>query len=449
MSKPRVPPYSIESEQAILAGLLIDNATWHRVSDLIAEAHFYREEHRYIYRHIRQLLEQGRPATPLAVANALDAMGEVDKAGGIDYLHELAGEAASADGIRELAETVAEKYLLRQLLTVADEIAADALNPHGRHPDELFVAAETRIADLAASQRRQRSDLCHINPLLAREVECMMDQRDRESESNLIGFSSGFADLDKMTLGFQGGDLILVAGRPAMGKTSFALNLARHFELAENRPVLIFSMEGESEYLTQRMLSCAGKIDTQMLRRGKLSDEEWSRVASALGALHEVSIYNHESEVLSYQQLRSVTKSVHRQYGGGPMLIVVDFIQLMASRHAGAQRAEELFDVCRALKALAKELDVTIVALSELPGTVEQRADKRPMLCDLMDCGPVEQVADLILMLYRDEYYHADSPEQGTVELIIAKQRNGPTGKVRLAFNAERGQFDDISKLKS
>ena len=171
--------------------------------------------------------------------------------------------------------------------------------------------------------------------------------------------------------------------------------------------------------------------------------------ASALGALHEVSIYNHESEVLSYQQLRSVTKSVHHQYGGGPMLIVVDFIQLMASRHAGAQRAEELFDVCRALKALAKELDVTIVALSELPGTVEQRADKRPMLCDLMDCGPVEYVADLILMLYRDEYYHADSPEQGTVELIIAKQRNGPTGKVRLAFNAERGQFDDISKLKS
>lgn len=445
MSEPRVPPHSVETEQAVLGGLLIDNAAWHRVSDLIAETNFYREEHQTIYCHIKLLLEHGRPATINSVANALDAAGEIAKTGGIKYLRELAGNAPPNDGIRDLAGTVAEKFMLRQLLAVADEIATDALNPKGRHPEELVVAAETKIAEFANSSYQQWSDVCHINPLLCREIERIQDQHDRKSESSVIGVPSGFTDLDKMTLGFSPGDLIIIAGRPAMGKTALSLNIARHVGIVEGRPVLFFSMDGSDGDLIQQLIACVGQVDAQQLRSGKLGEKDWSRISYALGMLHEVPIYISETEGLSSDQLRSVTNRFCRGFGGIPSLIVVDFIQLMATHRPRTGQAEEMFKICYSLKALAKELGVPIIALSQLPGTVEQRINKHPMLSDLMDCGPVEQIADLILLLYRGEYYHADSTDQGLVELIIGKHRNGPTGTVRLAYNPRQVRFDNLN----
>jgi replicative DNA helicase len=248
-----------------------------------------------------------------------------------------------------------------------------------------------------------------------------------------------------MTLGFRPGDLIILAGRPAMGKTALVLNIARHVGIVEGKPVLIFSMDSSDGDLIQQMIACVGQVDARQLRCGKLDEKEWSHVSYALGMLHEAPIYISESEGLSSDQLRSVTNRFCRRYGGVPSLIVVDFIQLMSTRQARAGQAENMFKICHSLKALAKELGVPIIALSQLPGTVEQRIDKRPMLADLMDCGPVEQVADLILMLYRDEYYRADSLDHGSVELIIGKQRNGPTGTVRLAYNPEQVRFNDIN----
>ena len=444
MSEPRVPPHSVEAEQAVLGGLLIDNAAWNRVSDLIAETDFYREEHRIIYRHIKHYLEHGKPATTNTVANALDAAGEIDDADGFNYLRELVSNASHTDAIQELAWTIAEKFMLRQLLSVTDEIVADALKPEGRHPEDLFAAAEVRIADAAKCACGHGNDVCHINPLLTREIERIQDRHDQESESKVTGVPSGFDDLDKMTLGFRRGDLIILAGRPAMGKTALALNIARHVGIVAGMPVLIFSMDGGNGDLIQQMIACVGQIAALQLRCGKLSEKEWSHISYALGMLHEAPIYVSESDGLSADQLRSVTKRFCLQYGGVPGLIVVDFIQLMATRYPSAKPDEAMFEICRSLKALAKELDVPILALSQLPGMVEQRPDKHPMLSDLMDCGPVEQVADLILMLYRDEYYHVDSVEQGTVELAIGKQRNGPTGTVRLAFNPEYFRLDNV-----
>lgn len=447
MTGTRVDTHAVAAEQALLGRLLIDNTAWHQVGDLIAESNFYQEEHRTIYQKIKHFLERDRPATINTVANALAVESEIDQAGGFEYLRALASNAPSTGGIRELAETVVEKFMLRQLLGVADEIAADALNPEDRHSEELFLAAEARIAELAKFSHRQWCDVCHINPLLSREIERIQDQHDRETESSVIGVPSGLTDLDKMTLGFRGGDLIIVAGRPAMGKTAFALNIARHVSIVASMPVLIFSMDCGAGDLVQRMIASVGQIDALQLRCGKLGDKEWSRVSYALGMLHEAPIYISESEGLSSAQVNSVTTRFCRQYGGLPSLIVVDFIQLMATRDTKTKKAEDPFEICLSLKTLAKELGIPIIALSQLPGTVEQRPDKQPMLSDLMNCGPVEQVADVILMLYRDEYYRVDSPLQGTIELIIAKQRNGPTGTVRLAYNPAHIRMDNLPLL--
>lgn len=434
MLEPRIHPHSLEAEQAILGGLLIDNSAWHRVSDRIAENDFYLDEHRCIYRHIKQLLERGSTATVNNIAGTLDAASEIDRVGGLSYLKKLTGSAPSTDGIRELAAIIVEKSLLRQLLTAADQIAADALNPDGRLPDDLIAAAEVRIADLGESCCRRQDNLCHINSLMTRELERIQELHDREIKSELIGVPSGFTALDEMTQGFRRGDLIVLAGRPAMGKTALALNIARHVSLVAGLPVLICSLEGGDGHLIRRLIASVGQIDPQRLWSGVLTDQEWSRLSYALGMLHEAPIYISESEQLSPDRLRSEAKRFCRLYGATPGLIVVDFIQLMATQTVSANRAEEMFKICRSLKSLAEELDVPVIALSQLPGPVEQRVDKRPILSDLMDCGPVEQLADLILMLYRDEYYRVDSPDQGLVEIFVGKQRNGPTGRTAVRF---------------
>ena len=441
----RVPPHSIEAEQSILGGLLLDNQAWDRMGDLVTDGDFYRDEHRRIFRQIRNLLEKARPADVVTVAEALDAAGEGEQTGGLAYLGELAANTPSAANIRRYAEIVRERSILRRLVATADEIAADALNPLGRDAEILLDEAESKIFAIAESGAGHREGFVHINPLLTEVVERIQELHDRDNPTDITGVPTGYVDLDQKTSGFQAGDLIIVAGRPSMGKTAFALNIAEHVAVETGLPVGVFSMEMGGTQLAMRMLTSIGRLDSQRVRTGRLNDDEWSRLSFALGKLHEAPIYIDESGGLSPANLRARARRLARQHGGKLGLLVIDYIQLMSSNRQGENRATEVSEISRSIKALAKELQVPIVALSQLSRKVEERNDKRPMMSDLRESGAIEQDADVILMMYREEYYKPDTQEKGIAEVIIGKQRNGPTGTVKLAFLGEYTRFENLA----
>ena len=441
----RVPPHSIEAEQSILGGLLLDNQAWDRMGDLVTDGDFYRDEHRRIFRQIRNLLEKARPADVVTVAEALDAAGEGEQTGGLAYLGELAANTPSAANIRRYAEIVRERSILRRLVATADEIAADALNPLGRDAEILLDEAESKIFAIAESGAGHREGFVHINPLLTEVVERIQELHDRDNPTDITGVPTGYVDLDQKTSGFQAGDLIIVAGCPSMGKTAFALNIAEHVAVETGLPVGVFSMEMGGTQLAMRMLTSIGRLDSQRVRTGRLNDDEWSRLSFALGKLHEAPIYIDESGGLSPANLRARARRLARQHGGKLGLLVIDYIQLMSSNRQGENRATEVSEISRSIKALAKELQVPIVALSQLSRKVEERNDKRPMMSDLRESGAIEQDADVILMMYREEYYKPDTQEKGIAEVIIGKQRNGPTGTVRLAFLGEYTRFENLA----
>ncbi|NJD24435.1 MAG: replicative DNA helicase [Betaproteobacteria bacterium] len=441
----RVPPHSIEAEQSVLGGLLLDNHAWDRIGDLVADGDFYRDEHRRIFRQIRNLLERAKPADVVTVAEALDAAGEGEQTGGLAYLGELAANTPSAANIRRYAEIVRERSVLRKLAATADEIAADALNPLGRDAEALLDEAESKIFAIAEAGASHQQGFVHINPLLTEVVERIQELHDRDNPSDITGVPTGFLDLDQKTSGFQPGDLIIVAGRPSMGKTAFALNIAENVAVESGLPVGVFSMEMGGAQLAMRMLASIGRLDSHRVRTGRLSDDEWSRLSFALGKLHEAPIYIDETGGLSPANLRARARRLARQYGGKLGLIVIDYIQLMSGTRPGENRATEVSEISRSIKSLAKELQVPIVALSQLSRKVEERNDKRPMMSDLRESGAIEQDADVILMMYREEYYKPDTPEKGVAEVIIGKQRNGPTGTVRLAFLGEFTRFDNLA----
>ena len=441
----RVPPHSIEAEQSVLGGLLLDNQAWDRMGDLVTDGDFYRDEHRRIFRQIRNLLERSRPADVVTVAEALDAAGEGDQTGGLAYLGELAANTPSAANIRRYAEIVRERAVLRQLVATADEIAADALNPLGRDAETLLDEAESKIFAIAEAGAGHSDGFVHINPLLTQVVERIQELHDRDNPSDITGIPTGYVDLDRMTSGFQAGDLIIVAGRPSMGKTAFALNIAESVAVDTGLPVGIFSMEMGGTQLAMRMLASIGRLDSHRVRSGRLTDDEWSRLSFALGKLHEAPIYIDETGGLTRANLRDRARRLPRQYGRKLGLLVIDYIQLMSSNRQGENRATEVSDISRAIKSLAKELQVPIVALSQLSRKVEERNDKRPMMSDLRESGAIEQDADVILMMYREEYYKPDTPDKGIAEVIIGKQRNGPTGTVRLTFLGEYTRFESLA----
>jgi replicative DNA helicase len=441
----RVPPHSIEAEQSILGGLLLDNQAWDRMGDLVTDGDFYRDEHRRIFRQIRNLLEKARPADVVTVAEALDAAGEGEQTGGLAYLGELAANTPSAANIRRYAEIVRERSILRRLVATADEIAADALNPLGRDAEILLDEAESKIFAIAESGAGHREGFVHINPLLTEVVERIQELHDRDNPTDITGVPTGYVDLDQKTSGLQAGDLIIVAGRPSMGKTAFALNIAEHVAVETGLPVGVFSMEMGGTQLAMRMLTSIGRLDSQRVRTGRLNDDEWSRLSFALGKLHEAPIYIDESGGLSPANLRARARRLARQHGGKLGLLVIDYIQLMSSSRQGENRATEVSEISRSIKALAKELQVPIVALSQLSRKVEERNDKRPMMSDLRESGAIEQDADVILMMYREDYYKPDTQEKGIAEVIIGKQRNGPTGTVRLAFLGEYTRFENLA----
>jgi replicative DNA helicase len=441
----RVPPNSIEAEQSVLGGLLLDNAAFDKIIDIIGEADFYRDEHRRIFRQIGKLLEHNKPVDAVTVAESLDQAEDGNETtGGLAYLGELAANTPSASNIRRYAEIVRERAILRQLVTVGDEIAGSAFNPLGREARQLLDEAEAKVFAIAESGLRYQTGFQHINPLLTQVVERIEELHARDDPSDITGVPTGYHDLDSRTSGLQGGDLLIVAGRPSMGKTSLALNIGEHVAIEVGLPVAVFSMEMSGTQLAMRMLSSVGRLDSHKVRTGKLNDDEWSRLTFALGKMHPAPLYIDETPALNPIDLRARARRLHRECGKLG-LIVIDYLQLMSSANprGGENRATEISEISRSLKALAKELDVPVMALSQLNRSLEQRPNKRPLMSDLRESGAIEQDADVIMFIYRDEVYNPDTPDKGMAEIIIGKQRNGPIGTVRLTFLGEYTRFEN------
>ena len=439
----KLPPHSVEAEQSLLGALLIDNQAFDRVADIVSGEDFYRDDHRRIWRHIAKLVEATRPADVVTVSESIEASEDKDKTGGAAYLAALAQNTPSALNIRRYAELVRERSVQRRLAQVATEIAENALAPTGKDVGQLLDEAESKIFQIAESGARKDQGLVGISPVLAKVFERIDHLHSQDNPSDITGVPTGFVELDRMTAGLQPGDLVIVAGRPSMGKTAFALNIAEHVALhpTVRLPVAVFSMEMSSSQLAMRMLSSMAKLDQSRLRTGRLNDEEWGRLTDEIGRLNEAQIHVDETAALNALELRARARRMKREYGKLG-LVVVDYLQLMSASSQGENRATEISEISRSLKALAKELDVPVIALSQLSRAVEQRNDRRPMMSDLRESGAIEQDADVILFIYREEVYSPDKEEaKGRAEVIIGKQRNGPIGRVDLTFLGRYTRF--------
>ena len=444
----KVPPHSVEAEQSLLGALLLDNQAFDRVADLVRGEDFYRDDHRRIWRHIAKLIEAGRPADVVTVAEAIEASEDKDKAGGPAYLAALSQNTPSALNIRRYAELVRERSVQRRLAQVATEIAETALSPAGKDVGQLLDEAESKVFQIAESGARKDQGLLEIKPVLAKVFERIDHLYHRDNQSNVTGVPTGYLKLDEMTSGLQGGDLVIVAGRPSMGKTALALNIAEHVAVDNGLPVAIFSMEMSSTQLAMRMLGSIARVDQHKMRTGRLSDKEWGELSEAMGKLHETPIYIDEAGALTGLEVRARARRLKRQYSKLG-LIVIDYLQLMSASSQGENRATEISEISRSLKAMAKELDVPVVALSQLNRALEQRPNKRPQMADLRESGAIEQDADLILAIYRDEVYAPDSPDKGKAEVNILKQRNGPIGVVTLTFLGQYTRFENYQEQGS
>lgn len=442
----KLPPHSVEAEQSVLGGLLLEASALDKIADLITDDDFYRHEHRLIYRQIVRLSEMAKPVDVITVAEALEIAGELDKVGGLPYLGSLAQNVPSAANVRRYGEIVRERSIMRKLVEVGTDIASSAYNPTGRDAAQLLDEAESKVFEIAEAGSRGKQGFIAMPPLLTQVVERIETLYGRDNQSDVTGTATGFTDLDRMTSGLQAGDLIIVAGRPSMGKTAFSINIAENVALDSKLPVAIFSMEMGASQLAMRMLGSVGKLNQHDLRTGRLQDDDWGRLTHALGKLNDAPIHIDESAALSALEVRARARRLHRQHGGLG-LIVLDYIQLMSSNagKASENRATEISEISRSLKSLAKELHVPVVALSQLNRSLEQRPNKRPVMSDLRESGAIEQDADLILFIYRDEVYNSDSPDKGKAEIIVGKQRNGPIGKVELAFRGEYTRFDNLA----
>ena len=445
MAALRIPPHSKEAEQSLLGALLLDNRTFERISWLGEQA-FYLDQHRRIFRCLAKMIEANRQADMVTVC---EEMGDdLEKAGGPAYIAAIAANTASTANVKRYAELVYEKSIQRELAQVATEIAEEALSPVPMDMGRMLDEAESKILRISESTLRQAQGPTDLKPVLARVFERIDYLHAQGNASGVTGVPSGFVDLDQKTAGFQPGDLIIVAGRPSMGKTAFALNVAEHVALdkAVNLPVLVFSMEMSSAQLTTRMLGSLAKIDQHKMRTGRLGDEEWAKLTDAIGHLQEARIQIDDSGALTALELRARARRVKRRFGKLG-LVVVDYLQLMEAKSKGENRATEVAEISRSLKAMAKELDVPVIALSQLSRKVDERPDKRPLLSDLRESGAIEQDADVILFLYREEVYNPECAEErkGLAEVIIGKQRNGPVGTCILTFIGRNTRFENYA----
>jgi len=440
----RVPPHSIEAESSVLGGLLLDNGAWDRVGDLLVEGDFYRHEHKLIFSSMGSLINASKPADVITVYEHLQNQGKAEEIGGLVYLNSLAQYVPSAGNIRRYAEIVRERSILRKLVSASDEIATNAFNPQGKPVDKILDEAEQKIFNIGEEGTRMKQGFQSMDALVVELLDRVTEMADNPND--ITGVRTGFYEFDKMTSGLQPGDMIVLAARPSMGKTSLAINIAEHVAIEEGLPVAVFSMEMGASQLAVRIVGSIGRIDQGHLRTGRLTDEEWPRLTEAIEKLRTVSLHIDETPGLTTSELRANERRLARQYGRLG-LIVVDYLQLMSvsSSMSDENRATAVGEISRGLKMLAKELKCPVIALSQLSRGVESRTDKRPMMSDLRESGAIEQDADIIMFIYRDDYYNKDSKEPGVAEVIISKHRNGPTGTVKLAFLKPLTKFENLA----
>jgi replicative DNA helicase len=438
----RIPPHSVEAEQSVLGALMLDNRSWDQIADRVREVDFYRHDHRLIFQVMAKLVTQNKPLDVLTVSEALRELRELDNVGGEVYLFELANNTPSAANITAYADIVRERSILRQLIATANDIAGHAFNPQGRNSIELLDTAERLVFAISEDGARSGGPV-NVKDFLAKT----MDRIDTlfHSDDPITGIPTGYHAFDSMTSGLQQSDLVIIAGRPSMGKTMLAMNIAEHVVIKSKLPVLVFSMEMPGEAIVMRLLSSLCRIDQLRIRTGKLQDEDWPRISSAVSMLSESPLFIDDTPALSPAELRARARRLAKEHGQLG-LIVVDYLQLMQVPGFNENRTAEISEISRSLKSLAKELKVPVIALSQLNRSLEQRADKRPVMSDLRESGAIEQDADLIVFIYRDEVYHENSADKGTAEIIIAKQRNGPLGKVRLTFLGQYTCFENFTR---
>jgi len=436
----KVPPHSVEAEQSVIGGLMLDNRAFDDVSEIVSDVDFYRRDHRLMYRAITQLAELSKPFDVVTLGEALDNAGLLEDSGGMSYLAQLAKNTPSASNIKAYAEIVRERSVLRQMITVSNEIADAAFHPEGRNATELLDEAERKVFSIAEQGAKQGG------PQPIKDVlKATVDKIDElfKSDEKLTGIPTGFTDLDEKTSGLQGGALVIVAARPAMGKTTFSMNMAENALIRTGKPVLVFSMEMPAQQIVMRMLASLGRIDMSRVTSGKLEEDDWPRFSSAVSLLAEQKLFIDDSAGLSPTEVRARARRVAREHGDIGV-ILVDYLQLMQVPGAES-RVNEISEISRSLKGLAKEMNCPVIALSQLNRSLEQRPNKRPVMSDLRESGAIEQDADIIMFIYRDEVYNEDSDDKGTAEIIIGKQRNGPIGTVRLAFLGRYTRFEDLA----
>ncbi|MEI8644392.1 replicative DNA helicase [Pseudoalteromonas sp. Hal040] len=440
----KVPPHSIEAEQSVLGGLMLDNQAFDRVAELVVAQDFYTRTHKLIFEAMVSLAEGGDPIDLITISESLEKNNQLSSVGGFAYLAEIAKNTPSAANIDAYANIVRERAVIREMIGVANEIAEAGFSPEGRTSHDLLDFAESKVFKIAEQRSKSTEGPQSLHSILEKTVD-KIEELYQSPQDGVTGVSTGYTDLDKMTAGMQPSDLIIVAARPSMGKTTFAMNLAEHAAMTQDKPVLIYSLEMPSEQIMMRMLASLGRINQTKVRTGQLDDDDWARLSSTMGLLMEKGkMYVDDASGLTPTDVRSRARRIARDHGGISM-IMVDYLQLMRVPSLSDNRTLEIAEISRSLKALAKELQCPVIALSQLNRTLEQRADKRPINSDLRESGSIEQDADLIMFIYRDEVYNEDSTEKGVAEIIIGKQRNGPIGKVRLTFQGQFSRFDNYA----
>ncbi|MCU7799859.1 MAG: replicative DNA helicase [gamma proteobacterium symbiont of Lucinoma myriamae] len=439
----KLPPHSTDAEQSILGGLLINNESWDHIASIVNEDDFYRRDHRLIFQAIRKQIEEGKPCDVVTLSERLESHNTLDDAGGLAYLGSLVNNTPSASNIRAYSDIVRERSVLRQLIQIGNEIADSAFNTEGRKSDDILEAAEKTVFEIADKGANAGNDFKGMTELLKKTVDRIDELY--QNGGTFTGIPTGFTDFDGMTSGLQPADLVIVAGRPSMGKTTFAMNLAENAAIEAGVGVAVFSMEMPAESLTLRMLSSLGRINQTKVRSGQLDEDDWPRLTSAVSILNEAKLFIDDTPALSPTEMRARVRRLKRKHNIG--LIVVDYLQLMQVKGGSENRVNEISEISRGLKALAKEINVPVVALSQLNRGLEQRPNKRPVMSDLRESGAIEQDADLIVFIYRDEVYNEDSQDKGTAEIIIGKHRNGPLGTARLTFLGQYTRFENHASI--
>tara|TARA_B100000959_G_scaffold39644_1_gene38809 strand:+ start:1759 stop:3144 length:1386 start_codon:yes stop_codon:yes gene_type:complete len=435
----KIPPNSLEAEQSILGGLMLDNTAWDKIADIIVKSDFYRKDHRIIFDGISNLIEASEACDVVTLSEYLENKDELEAAGGLEYIATLANETPGAANAISYAKILRERSVLRSLISAGNQISGNAYLNDGREASELVDEAERLVFEIAEKGARGRAGFEHLKDVLPDTIDRI--ELLSKSEGDITGVATGYKEFDKLTAGLQPGDLVIIAGRPSMGKTALAVNIAENAAIGSKVPTAIFSMEMPKEQLAFRMISSLGRVDQSHLRTGRFPDEDWSRINTAVQLMSDAPIYIDDTPALSPTEIRARARRLKRESGLG--LIVLDYIQLMQVHGTTENRATEISEISRSLKALAKELRVPIIALSQLNRSVESRTDKKPIMSDLRESGAIEQDADLILFIYRDEVYNPDTPRRGVADISIAKQRNGPIGDFPLTFVGRYTKFEN------